>query len=275
VSREPEGARSEKGDGGQGSGVALSDISRAAALTPRQDVLPGAVSWKLRDLGKGEVEFVLEHGANELRRVFGEIDIYLFDQLLKGRITPEMTVLDAGCGGGRNIAYLMRSGCRVFGVDGSFDAIMEVRKLAAELAPDLPPEHFQVARVSELPFPEGQFDAVVCIAVLHFAADEDHFRKMLGELWRVLKPGGLLFSRLASSIGIEDRVESIEGRRCRLPDGTERFLVDEAMLLALTEELEGELLDPIKTTNVQGQRCMTTWVVGKGSGERGTVRSEQ
>jgi 2-polyprenyl-3-methyl-5-hydroxy-6-metoxy-1,4-benzoquinol methylase len=45
--------------------------------------------------------------ADNLRREFGDIDIYVFDQLLRGRITEGMRVLDAGCGGGRNIVYMM------------------------------------------------------------------------------------------------------------------------------------------------------------------------
>jgi hypothetical protein len=41
--------------------------------------------------------------------------------------------------------------------------------------------------------------------------------------------------------------------------------VDEPLLLALTAELGGQLMDPLKTTVVQNQRCMTTWVVRKGA----------
>jgi len=50
-----------------------------------------------------------------------------------------------------------------------------------------------------------------------------------------------------------------------LPDGTERYLVDEALLVDLTRRLGGTFLDPLKTTIVQNQRCMTTWVVRKGA----------
>jgi tellurite methyltransferase len=199
-----------------------------------------------------------------LRDWFGEIDIYLFDQFLKGRIRPGMKILDAGCGGGRNLVYLLRCGMDVSAVDNSREAVEHVRALAARLAPALPPENFRAEPVEALSFPAGSFDAVLSSAVLHFARDEEHFRAMLREMWRVLKPGGLLFARLASDIGIEERVERLEGRRHLLPDGSQRFLVDEDLLLTLTRDLGGVLADPLKTTNVQNLRCMTTWVVVKG-----------
>jgi hypothetical protein len=48
-----------------------------------------------------------------------------------------------------------------------------------------------------------------------------------------------------------------------LPDGSERYLVDEALLTELAEQLGGQLADPLKTTVVQNQRSMTTWVLRK------------
>ncbi len=198
-----------------------------------------------------------------LTEQFGQIDIYLFDQLLKGRITPDMTILDAGCGNGRNLVYLLRQGCRVFGVDASVHAVDETRELARRLVPQTPADRFRVEPLEAMSFDPGAFDAVICSAVLHFAEGRTHFERMLDELWRVLAPGGLLFTRLASSIGLEDRVVPIASGRYRLPDGTDRYLVDEAMLLAATERLGGRLADPIKTTNVAGQRCMTTWCAWK------------
>ena len=201
--------------------------------------------------------------STELRSRFGPIDIYLFDQLLKGRFDGLRTILDAGCGGGRNLVYFLRAGFEVFGVDREPQAVAAVRSLAAELAPALPAENFQVAEVDRLPFETASFDAVLSSAVLHFAADEVQLRRMVAEMWRVLRPGGLFFARLASNIGIEDLVIPIEGRRHLLPDGSERLLVDEALLLGLTAELGGDLLDPLKTTNVQNLRAMTTWCLVK------------
>jgi tellurite methyltransferase len=198
-----------------------------------------------------------------LREQFGDIDIYLFDQLLKGRITPAMRVLDTGCGGGRNIMYLLREGYEVFGADSDARAVEGVRRMVAALAPALSSDNFRAEPVEAMSFPDAFADVVLSSAVLHFARDDDQFRAMLRGTWRVLKPGGLLFSRLASSIGMELKVRRLSGRRFLLPDGSERYLVDEDLLVGLTEELGGRLEDPLKTTIVQGQRCMTTWVVRK------------
>ena len=194
---------------------------------------------------------------------FGDIDIYLFDQILKNRFSPEMKILDAGCGGGRNLVYFLRSGFPVFGVDWNADAIEYVRSLAQMLTPDISPENFQVSSIEKMPFPDESFNLIISNAVLHFADGERQFDRMLREMWRVLKPSGILFARLASTIGIEDKVEKIAERRYLLPDGSERFLVDEEMLISATENLGGILVEPIKTTNVQNLRCMTTWVVQK------------
>ena len=199
----------------------------------------------------------------DLQDQFGGIDIYLFDQLLRGRLVPGMRVLDAGCGSGRNLVYLLRSGYDVFGIDADPGSIRTVRELAARLAPKLPPENFRVESIEQASFPEHFADAVLSSAVLHFARDDQQFDAMLRGTWRVLRPGGLLFCRLASSIGMEQQVKPIMGRRHRLPDGSERYLVDEAFLIRLTGELRGDLMDPLKTTVVQNQRCMTTWVVRK------------
>jgi len=201
---------------------------------------------------------------SDLREQFGDIDIYVFDQLLRRRIAPGMRVLDAGCGSGRNLVYLLRAGYEVFGVDADPNAIQAVRQLASRVAPHLPSDNFRVEPIERITFPEAFADVVLSSAVLHFARDDAQFMAMLEGSWNVLKHGGLFFCRLASSIGMEHEVTSIAGRRCRLPDGSDRYLVDAALLMQLTRDLGGELLDPLKTTIVQNQRCMTTWVMRKG-----------
>jgi SAM-dependent methyltransferase len=194
---------------------------------------------------------------------FGGMDIYLFDQLMKGRIRPGMRVLDAGCGGGRNLVYLLREGYEVFGADADARAIAETRRMAAALAPRLPAENFRVEAVERMSFPEAFADVVLSSAVLHFARDDEQFDARLRGSWRALRQGGLFFCRLASDIGMEGRFQQIAGRRFRLLDGSERYLADETMLMRATAALGGRLVDPLKTTVVQGQRCMTTWVLEK------------
>jgi tellurite methyltransferase len=200
-----------------------------------------------------------------LQQQFGHIDIYLFDQLLRGNIAPGMRILDAGCGGGRNLIYLLREGYEVFAADANPSAIEQIRALAADLVPDLAPtlpaENFRVEPIEAMSFPSAFADVVLLNAVLHFAHDDRHFEAMLHGAWRALKPGGLFFCRLASTIGMQH--QRLSGRRFLSPDGVERYLVDESLLLELTAKLGAHLVDPIKTTVVQNQRCMTTWVLRK------------
>ena len=191
-----------------------------------------------------------------LAEQFGPIDIYLFDQLLRGRITPGMRIFDAGCGGGRNLVYFVRQGYEVYGVDADPQAVASLRGF-------VPDGNFRLESLEAMTFPAEFADVVLSNAVLHFARDDGQFDAMLRGSWRVLKAGGIFFCRLASSIGMEQRMRRIDGRRFLLPDGSERYLVDEALLTRYTAELGGELIDPLKTTVVQNQRCMTTWVLRK------------
>jgi SAM-dependent methyltransferase len=201
---------------------------------------------------------------SEVAQEFGDIDIYVFDQLHRGRITREMRILDAGCGGGRNLEYLLKHGYDVWGNDASKAAIAATRALAARFAPGLSPiERFRVEPVERMSFEDAAFDVVLSSAVLHFARDEAQWNAMLREMWRVLAPGGMFFARLATTIGHESRVKPLGNRRFIMPDGDERFLVDEAFIVAATREIGGVLLDPIKTSVVQDRRSMMTWVVRK------------
>ena len=198
-----------------------------------------------------------------LAALFGDIDIYLFDQLLRGRIAPGMRVFDAGCGTGRNLVYLLRQGFEVCGSDANAGAIAQVGALAAALAPG-GTHDFRVEALEATSFPDRHADVVIASAVLHFARDAAHFEAMLRQLWRVLRPGGLFFARLATTIGIEDDVQPLGQGRYRLPDGSDRFLVDAAAIEGWTRRLGGALIDPIKTTVVHQQRSMTTWVARVG-----------
>jgi SAM-dependent methyltransferase len=197
----------------------------------------------------------------DVEEQFGQIDIYVFDQILRGNIAPGMTVLDAGCGYGRNLVHLLREGCAVYALDADPAGVEHVRQLAAVLGTGLPEQNFRVGAIESMPFADGMADVVICNSVLHFARDEAHFLAMVEELWRVVKPGGMLFCRLGSRIGME--FERLRGHIYRIGDGSEWFLVDEAVLMQMTRQMDALLVDPLKTTIVQDYRCMTTWVLRK------------
>jgi len=203
---------------------------------------------------------------DDLRHTFGDIDVYLFDQLQKGRIAPGARVLDAATGSGRNLVYLARRhDVHLHAVDRDRRAIARTRD---RLAPIHDPASLSlaVADLLGLPFPSDAFDVVIACAVLHFASDDATFGGMLDELWRVVAPGGFLFTRLASLTGLEGRTRPLGHGRHVLPDRSTRYLVDDDRLVTESARLGGTLLDPIKTTVVHGQRAMSTWVLGKARG---------
>lgn len=200
-------------------------------------------------------------GPLDLRAWFGDIDVYLFDLLLKGKLKLPLRLLDAGCGTGRNLPYFFRSGCAVHAVDEDADALDHVREMAAGFGS--PADRFRVEKIESMSFPDEAFDLVICSAVLHFAEDEDHFQRMLDGLWRVTAPGGLLFMRLSTTMGVEDRVERLPSGRYRMPSGGEWFLASEAKMLLATRRLGGLMDEPLRAVNVQNLRSMATWILRK------------
>ena len=201
---------------------------------------------------------------NNLQQLYGNIDIYLFDQLLKGTFDDCNRVLDVGMGGGRNLPYFLQNGYEVYGVDPNDDTVNSVKQLSALLAPINSSDNFVLASAEDLPFESDFFDLAICSAVLHFASSHKQFDAMLRSIWRVIKPGGYFFARLASDIGIEELVVPLGDSGVHLlPDGSTRYLVNQEILLHYADLLKGDLFEPIKTTNVQNLRCMTTWCLRK------------
>ncbi|MCC5931907.1 MAG: class I SAM-dependent methyltransferase [Cyclobacteriaceae bacterium] len=194
----------------------------------------------------------------ELNRLLGNVDIYLLDAILKGLFEPEMKILDAGCGEGRNLFYFIRNGFSVNGIDSNASAIQMLQFTARSLNPNYIPSDFKVGKLEEMPWPDQTFDAIICSAVLHFAENEVHFFKMTDELVRVLKPGGTLFIRMASDIGFEIKPEKADDFRHHLPDGSVRFLLTRNLLSNCLQRYALSFIEPLKTVNVADQRCMST-----------------
>lgn len=184
-------------------------------------------------------------------------DIYLIDQLLKGNLDQLKTVLDVGCGRGRNLPYFLENGYDVFATDPNEQSLNAVLNLSG-----IHNANVKLGTAENIPFNQS-FDLILCNAVLHFAKNKNHFDQMLQEMWNKLANNGILFMRLASDIGIEHLVKPLENGQYLLPDGSTRFLVNTEILLDYTHKFGAELVEPIKTTNVQNLRCMTTWILRK------------
>ena len=195
---------------------------------------------------------------NSIEEVIGATDIYLVDQIMKGRYKATDTILDAGCGYGRNLHWFLRSKVVIYGTDQDGNAIHELQLRHPAVA-----ERFRLSAVEKIPFENDRFDHIISSAVLHFANDAGHFRQMMAEMVRVLRPSGSLFIRMTSDIGIEDKVQLVGDGVYDIPDGSRRFLLTRTLLADVMRENGLSFLEPLKTVNVNDMRCMSTVVVRK------------
>ncbi|HTI12725.1 MAG TPA: class I SAM-dependent methyltransferase [Puia sp.] len=196
------------------------------------------------------------NNLNSIEEVIGSTDIYLVDQIMKGRYKMNDCILDAGCGYGRNLHWFLRNNVAIYGIDHDINAIHDLQRRQPLVA-----ERFRQSAVEKLPFENDQFDHIISSAVLHFAKDTGHFRKMIAEMVRVLKPAGSLFIRMTSDIGIEDRVRLVGDGVYEIPDGSRRFLLTRRLLADIMQENGLSFLEPLKTVNVDDVRCMSTVVL--------------
>ncbi len=194
----------------------------------------------------------------ELKSEIEGIDIYLLDQILKERYQQNDVILDTGCGSGRNLKWFYENKFTVYGVDSLESRIEEVKEKYTEQH-----SNFSVQNLDQLQFENHFFDHVICSAVLHFAQNTQQFKRMVAELFRVLKPGGSLFIRMTSNFGIEDKVQSISDGVYYLPDTTNRFLLTSDLVAYLKETFSFTYLELLKTVNVNNIRCMSTLVLKK------------
>lgn len=191
----------------------------------------------------------------------GKMDIYLIDQIQKGRITAHSILLDAGFGKGRNLKFFVKKNQPLFGIDRNPDYVEWVREEVAHWNPAYDPNHLIQGTIENLPYPSETFDFVFCIAVLHFATSDDHFKSQLNQLVRVLKPDGFLMFRMTSwhTFTTSDKSES---NLATISDG-ERYMLDRNLFEAWVSENKLKWVEPFKTVNVDNERTMSTVVLQK------------
>lgn len=191
----------------------------------------------------------------EVIQLLQGVDIYLIDQLMKGRVEKEGSILDAGCGSGRNFLPFLSQGYRIeaFDIDESKIQFLKQQIKPSDLATISSIEHFSS---------EHRYDFIICNAVLHFATSHEHFEAMFKNLALLLEKDGVLFIRMTSDIGQNNHIDIGNGRFL-LPDGTERYLVSRRKIDELCVVFDLALIEPVKSLNVDGQRVMTTIVMSR------------
>jgi len=174
-------------------------------------------------------------------------DIYLLDIVLRGIIRPDARILDVGCGSGRNLPFLAHAGMTITAVDADPGAVASCSRLLSQS----PGRH--TCTVATLPHLglEQRFDAVVCVAVLHFAPDQAAFQAWADACWERLLPGGIFLARLATRIA--------------LPEATGGFAYRPTLedLESCEQRWGASRVDPLKTTLVEDLRAMSTWILRK------------
>ncbi|MTI41106.1 class I SAM-dependent methyltransferase [Fulvivirga lutimaris] len=184
----------------------------------------------------------------ELNNLVGNVDIYLLDQILKGTFDNTRRILDAGCGEGRNLQYFVNNRMEVHGVDINPMAI----KMARITYKTIPIDQLQVENLTELPYKDGYFDSVICMAVLHFATNENEFKLMLSELSRVLKSGGTMLIRMATDVGLNSK-----------NNGSFTYLLEGSKIDVTFAQEELFFSEPWKSVVVEGKRSMGTFLLHK------------
>ncbi|MEZ4934272.1 MAG: class I SAM-dependent methyltransferase [Saprospiraceae bacterium] len=193
----------------------------------------------------------------------GLMDIYLIDQLQKGRIKLDMKILDAGCGHGRNSEYFIRHGYNIYGIDKNEESVAHLLDEIYRWNPAFTKSNYAVANLNAIPFPDDYFDFIISSAVLHFAESRKEFVDLFNEHIRVLKKGGFFFFRMTSKHTIEHLATQIKEDIYCLPDESTRYLLDQNVLKKLMLIHNLVFVEPFKTVNVADVRTMSTVVLMK------------
>ncbi len=104
-----------------------------------------------------------------------------------GKAQPSLSVLDVGCGGGLLSERFAALGCTVTGVDCSLPTLGAAREHARSVGLAI---RYQQGDAAALPFDAAQFDVICCCDVLEHVDEVD---RVVAEIARVMKPGGVFF----------------------------------------------------------------------------------
>ena len=201
--------------------------------------------------------------SDDLRRELGEIDIYLFDQLLKGGSIDGGACSTPAAATDATSSTSFGGGFEVFAIDSDPSAVAVDSGAGGPSQPqsagrEHPDRLARRAAMEQRIDGRGDQQRRPPFRCRRRRVRAPADRVVAGaRAWRsVLRPARLEHRHRAAS-----RLARPDG--CVCPTDRPASSSSEAMLIDWSARLGGILIEPIKTTNVQNQRCMTTWCLEK------------
>ena len=185
------------------------------------------------------------------------MDLSLIDAILKGYLPASGTVLDVGCGEGRNGLYFIRTGFEYLGIDQDSSKIRLLEYLSSSLSNAN--ASFKVGKMQEISF-ENRFDLVVASRILHFSEDRLDFLSIWEKLISSMKAGAVIYFAMDSAIATEFVLQKTNGFS-EFCDGRVSFALTEP----LYQEMKVDLVEvePLKTIIYQNQRVQSFGLLRK------------
>ncbi len=186
---------------------------------------------------------------HEINNYFGDMDIFLMDLILKGKIPEKGKVLDAGCGEGRNGIYFINNQYSYTGVDTDRSKVSLIEFLSGGTE-----SSFFVEDIKTFAERKETFDFIVCSRVLHFAESVDHFYEMWNDLISMLNPRAIIYISMDSVIDT-DIGEAKDNGRFLFPDGEVRFAITKEIYKDIKKGFEE--IESLKTLVAHEKRAQS------------------
>ncbi|MEP1096818.1 MAG: class I SAM-dependent methyltransferase [Cyclobacteriaceae bacterium] len=195
--------------------------------------------------------------VRDINNYFGDTDLFLLDLILKGKIPEKATVLDAGCGEGRNAIFFIREGYDYLGIDSDQSKIQLAQYMANNISTSK--ARFEVGDIGNLQ-ELGLFDVVICSRVLHFVNTDEGFHQMWRNLSDRLAPNGILYVSMDSMIDNNLGLASGNGKY-EFPDGAVRFAITNKLYNEIKKGFEP--VEPLKTLVQNETRAQSFFALRK------------
>ncbi len=177
----------------------------------------------------------------DINNYFGDMDLFLLDLILKGKIPSNAEILDVGCGEGRNAIYFIQEGFEYLGIDSDSSKIQLAQYMANNISTSK--ARFQIGDIRSMEGLEN-FDLILCSRVLHFADSEEDFFNMWINIRGAVGVGGMIYASMDSAID-NPLARPLNNGKFEFPDGAVRFAITSSIYSEIKKGFEE--VEPLKT----------------------------